>query len=524
MALEVAPLALGQIFPLIGGELAEPQELHRAGPVVTKWDARRLASAIWRRVRVLAAVAAAVAHDLDDDDRGLVVGLGRCSGGLGDVGARRGVGREPGAHVRRRREREPGHRAGRRNVEGVEHLQRCDRDVLATQAGGARIDRAVRRNEHHVALLSFLPRESGHRGDAGTGDEALWVDVAIAVHVADLADRRVRGIGLRARARADVAVRAKQFNVAALLGHDAALVEQDRAIGVGTDAAASERQDALLVGLERVARGVADGDAAAGADDVDVAALLRLQHRRRNIEVAGRDQHRGPVSAAAGHVVGIARAGGEQGRDHGIGPAILVGVRARRVLGVLSHLGDEVEKSAVDQELLPHRRQALECGPGLVARLAERGSDIREQIDAASAGVRRIDILCDRRRIVHAGLDPEQHVDLGALGRQVGLDSQADCKRAADAAAVADGGHAAERPQVMPSLQQEGARAIQRIHAADDVVAGDDAGDAARIVVLGNEVQRILGRAAGGRGGGDPVCRGSSDDIVPGLDHGRLDQ
>ncbi len=74
----------------------------------------------------------------------------------------------------------------------------------------------------------------------------------------------------------------------------------------------------------------------------------------------------------------------------------------------------------------------------------------------------------------------------------------------------------------MPGLQQQGARAIQRIEPADEVVAGDDARDVACVVVLADKKQRIDRRTAHGPGGGDAVRRGARDDIMPGLDLGGL--
>ncbi|GCC49048.1 hypothetical protein chiPu_0033064, partial [Chiloscyllium punctatum] len=105
------------------------------------------------------------------------------------------------------------------------------------------------------------------------------------------------------------------------------------------------------------------------------------------------------------------------------------------------YLDQEIEEGAVDEQLLPRLRQALESGPGLIARLAEHGGDIGEEVDTAGAGLRRIDVVGDRRGIVDAGLHAEQQIELGSLGRQIRLEriigkSTSEC--AAGRAAVAD--------------------------------------------------------------------------------------
>ncbi len=366
----------------------------------------------------------------------------------------------------------------------------------------------MRRHQRDVALRGILSGQGDQRADAGAGDQPLQVDVAEAVVVADVADHRVRGIGLRARAGADVAIGAEQVDVAALLRHDAALVEQDRAVGEGADRAAAQREDALLAGLEHVARRMADGDAAPGSDDVDVSAQLRLEHRRRDVELAGRHQHCGAI-ASAPCIIGVTRAGREQGRDHGIGTSILIVVRARRVLRITADLGDEIEEDAVDQELLPRLRQALEGGPGLVSRLAEDRSDIRKEIDAADTGPRGINVLCDRGRIVDPGLGAEHQVDLGPVRRQIRLHARGE-ERRPQCAAIAHCRDALrrsllgqvgwrERPHVVPGLKNESAGAVKKIGAADQIVTGVDAGDVGWVVVLADEVEISGRRAVAGR-------------------------
>jgi len=72
------------------------------------------------------------------------------------------------------------------------------------------------RREAEALIVGGQVRIDGKRADAGARDQALRVDVAIAVHVADIADRGVRGVSLRALAGVDVAVRGEQVDVAAL--------------------------------------------------------------------------------------------------------------------------------------------------------------------------------------------------------------------------------------------------------------------------------------------------------------------
>src|SRR5262249_17908228 len=126
-----------------------------------------------------------------------------------------------------------------------------------------------------------------------------------------------------------------------------------------------------VAGVGGGGEGVAGGGAAAGADDVEVAAHLGLEQSGRDVEVAGRNQDRGAVGATAARVVRIAGAGREERRDHRIGTGILLVVRARRVLVVLPNLGEQIEKGAVDEQMLLRGRQALERDPRLIARLAE---------------------------------------------------------------------------------------------------------------------------------------------------------
>lgn len=108
---------------------------------------------------------------------------------------------------------------------------------------------------------------------------------------------------------------------------------------------------------------MADGDAAARPEDVDVAAHLGLQHGGRDIEPAGRDLRRG-LAGDAQAVVGVAVAGREQRGDRRIGSGVLAEIRAIRILEVLAYLDQEIEEGAVDEQLLPRLRQALESGPG----------------------------------------------------------------------------------------------------------------------------------------------------------------
>src|SRR5262249_61834718 len=113
-------------------------------------------------------------------------------------------------------------------------------------AGRAGVYGAARRHQSHVALARILSGQGHERADPRAGDQPLRIDVAIAVNVADVADRWVRGIGLRAFAGADVAIGAEQVDVAALFRHDAALVEQDRAVAEGADGAAGQCENARL--------------------------------------------------------------------------------------------------------------------------------------------------------------------------------------------------------------------------------------------------------------------------------------
>ncbi len=75
----------------------------------------------------------------------------------------------------------------------------------------------------------------------------------------------------------------------------------------------------------------------------------------------------------------------------------------------------------------------------------------------------------------------------------------------------------------MSGLQHEGAGAVECIGATDQVVAGNDAGDVACIVVLADERETgALWAAAGGRQ--PPPQRDRRVDVVAGLDPRRLDQ
>src|SRR5262249_58155336 len=126
-------------------------------------------------------------------------------------------------------------------------------------------------------------------GDGGGGEARARIDMAVAVEGAALADRRIRCEGLRSLARQDVAVGAEQVDVAALLGHDAALVDQDRTVGEGADGPAGKREDALLRRRERIAGVVADDEVSARSKDIDIAAELGLEQGARDVEIAGRN-------------------------------------------------------------------------------------------------------------------------------------------------------------------------------------------------------------------------------------------
>src|SRR6202012_4917465 len=92
-------------------------------------------------------------------------------------------------------------------------------------AGRARIHRAVRSDEVDVAETRVLPRNAEQRADAGTGDEPRRIDPRISVRVPDQAQRRERSRALWSLAGVEIPVGAEQIDIAALLGEDAALVD-----------------------------------------------------------------------------------------------------------------------------------------------------------------------------------------------------------------------------------------------------------------------------------------------------------
>ncbi len=108
----------------------------------------------------------------------VVSGLGRLAGLLGGGG--RVVGGRGQCDVRRRREHEARHRAGGLDVEGVQHELRHNEDVVAADAGSAEINGAARCDQGDIAPGRILAGQRDQGGDAGTGDQTLRVDVAIA--------------------------------------------------------------------------------------------------------------------------------------------------------------------------------------------------------------------------------------------------------------------------------------------------------------------------------------------------------
>ncbi len=192
-------------------------------------------------------------------------------------------------------------------------------------------------------------------------------------HTVDIADQlqgRIGGRALRPLAGIEVAVGGEQLDVAALLGEDAALVDQHAAVGIGAHRAALQGQDALLVRRQGIGAVAADIGVAAGTEDIDVAAGLGLHQRARAIlEVAGVAQRR-HGAGAAGTVVGVAERRREQRGDCLVGASVLAEVAARRILVVLADQCQQGMEAAVDRKL--HRLLLLLQGQELRRRQIER--------------------------------------------------------------------------------------------------------------------------------------------------------
>ena len=105
-------------------------------------------------------------------------------------------------------------------------------------------------------------------------------------------------------------------------------------IRVDADRAAAQGQYALLIRRERVASRGADAYAAGRPENIDVAAVLRLDQREGHDQPADR---RGIGAAAA--VIRIAETGRKQRADRVIGAAIFAVIGARRVAVIQSRPG-----------------------------------------------------------------------------------------------------------------------------------------------------------------------------------------
>ncbi len=207
-----------------------------------------------------------------------------------------------------------------------------------------------------------------------------------------------------------------------------------------------------------------------------------------------------------------------------VGTALIVVVLAGRIENADQHL--------LCHELLPGRRQPLENGPSLFHRLRYISgaadiflvlTDRRDQrllTPRHGRDVRRIDVLIDERRLVHAGPDSEQDVHRRAAGLQIGIaevDREGRGDRLVDDNAIRIGGvvdGVADRPHSGVARELGGdalrleieiaagfdieragtgkldrAGTLRAQHVVGDVAARDDAGDVRRREVLAVERQ-----------------------------------
>ncbi len=470
---EVSQLRRGELVPLRRPQRAAADDLDGTCRILRSVLASLVAAFL---LFVAVTIAAAIAEHLDNDDGGLIAGgrLWRCGCmgcGADDVSCG-GQGTDVGRCRRRQANRHTAHI----DVEGIENLQRKDVEIAGdADTGRTEVHGAVRRRQHHVALGRILAGHREQRANAGAGDEARRIDATVAVDIADQLQGRIGGRALRPLAGVEVAVGGEQLDVAALLGEDTALVDQHAGIGIGAHRSALQGQDALLVRRQGIGAVAADIGVAAGTEDIDVAAGLRLHQRARHPEVAGVAQRR-HGAGATGTVVGVAQRRREQRGDRLVGAPVFAEIGARRILVVLADLCQQGMEATVDREL--HRLLLLQQGQELRRRQVER--------EAAQPGPGR-----QRRELVIDGQRGQRREQLSGFGRSE-CDGDARIRDARRLRLIDD--------------QLVGEPLELRDDAGDEV---DAAGGRGRRVAIGGDRGAIIDA------GGDAVTQGNVGALLP---------